>query len=135
MAGETDHASVVAHMLDAAGNLLLLRPLPFRRKDFVELRVGFRAQGIHEAAEVAVPGAALGAIGQVLGGWRFERFAAMLGEIALEQTVFLEVTRAKDHGCPPSKPRSLRAARNKCTRTVDSLRPMMAPTSRGVQSP
>ena len=29
---------------------------------------------------------------------RFERFAAMFGEIALEQTVFLEVTRAKDHG-------------------------------------
>jgi hypothetical protein len=88
----------MAKIFHAAGNLLLLRALPFRRKDFIELRVGFRAEGIHEAAEVAVPGAALGAIGQVFGGRRFELFAAMLGEIALEQAVFLEVTRAKDHG-------------------------------------
>ena len=57
------------------------------------------------------------------------------GEIALEQTVVLEVMRATDHGFPPSRPRNLRAARNRWTRTVDSFNPVTALTSRGVQSP
>jgi hypothetical protein len=49
----------------------------------------------------------------MFGRRRFDRFAALFGEIVLEQTVFLEVTRAKAHGRPPRRPRSLRAARNK----------------------
>jgi hypothetical protein len=88
----------MAQMLDATGNLLLLRALPLRGKDLVQLRIGLRAEGVHEAAEVAVAGAAFGAVGEVFSGRRFERFAAMFGEIAFEQTVLREVTRAKDHG-------------------------------------
>ena len=85
--------------------------------------------------ELGVARAARGAVGQMLGDGRIERLAAPLGEIAVEQPVVLEVARATDHGLPPSRPRSLRAARNRWTRTVDSFRPVIALTSRGVQSP
>jgi len=44
----------------------------------------------------------------------------------------VEVMRAEHHGLPPKRPRSLRAARNRCTRTVDSFRPVIMLTSRGV---
>ena len=98
MAGKTDDAGVMAQVLDAAGNVLLLRAQSLGRKDLVELGVGLGAESVHEAPEVGIAGAALGAIGQVFSGRRFDRFAALFGEVALEQTVFLEVTRAKDHG-------------------------------------
>jgi len=64
----------------------------------IELGVGLAAERIHEAAQVAVTGAAVGTIGEVFGGRWLERLAALFGEIALEQPVFLEVARAKDHG-------------------------------------
>ena len=85
-------------MLDATRNVLLLRTQSLRRKDVVELGVGLRAEPIHEAPEVAVAGAALGAIGQVLRDRRLDWFAALFGEVALEEAIFLEVPRAKDHG-------------------------------------
>ena len=98
MAREADDARVMAEMLHAPGDLLLLRAHPLGGKDFVELGVGLRAEPVHEAPEVRVAGVALGAIGQVFGGRRLDRFAALFGEVALEQAVFLEVARAKDHG-------------------------------------
>ena len=61
--------------------------------------------------------------------------AVALGEVALEQPIVVEVVRAADHGFPPSRARSFRAARNRWTRTVDSFSPVIALTSRGVQSP
>ncbi len=66
---------------------------------------------------------------------RIERLAGTLGDITLEQMIFVEMVWTTDHGFPPSSPRSLRAARNRWTRTVDSFRPVIALTSRGVQSP
>ena len=85
--------------------------------------------------ELGVALAAVVAVGQVLGDRRIDALAAALGEIAVEQAIVVEVTRASGHGLPPSRPRSLRAARNRWTRTVDSFNPVMALTSRGVQSP
>jgi hypothetical protein len=96
--GEADDASLMAQMLDAPGNLLLLRAQSFGRKDLVEFGVGLRAEPVHEAPEVGIAGAALGAITQVFRYRRFDLFAALFGKVTLEQTVFLEVTRAKDHG-------------------------------------
>ena len=98
MPGEADDASVMAEIFHAPGDVLLLGAHPLGRKDFVELGVGLRAEPVHEAPEVAVAGVALRAIGQVFRGRRLDRFAALFGEVALEQPVFLEVTRAKDHG-------------------------------------
>ena len=105
------------------------------REHFVELGVGFRSQPVHEAPQIRVPRAALRAVGEMLGRRRIERLAGPLGEVALEQPIVVKVVRANDHDLPPSSARSFRAARNRCTRTVDSFRPVIALTSRGVQSP
>ena len=53
----------------------------------------------------------------------------------LEEPVVVRMASAEHYGLPPSSTRSLRAARNRWTRTVDSFRPVIALTSRGVQSP
>ena len=87
------------------------------------------------ALELGVALGAARAVGEVFGRRRVERLAAAFGEVAVEQRIVLEVRRANVHGCPPSSARSLRAARNRWTRTVDSFRPIIALTSRGVQSP
>ena len=97
--------------------------------------VGFGAQAVHELDEVAVAGAAVPAVEQVLGGGWVGRFARLLGEITVEESLFPQMMSATGQGLPPSNPRSFRAARNRCTRTVDSFRPVIAATSRGVQSP
>ena len=42
-----------------------------------------------------------------------DRLAALLREVAVEQPIVGQMPRAEDHGCDPSRPRSLRAARNR----------------------
>ena len=122
-------------MLEAPRDLLLLRSHALGRKNVVELGVGLGANPVHEAPEIRVAGVAVRAVGQVLGGRRLDRLPALFGQVAVEQTVFLEMARAGTSRLSSQKARSLRAARNRWTRTVDSLRPVMALTSRGVQSP
>ena len=105
------------------------------REDPIGILVGFGPQAVHELDEVAVPGAALAAVEQVLGGGRIGRFTRLLGQITVEDSLFPQMMSATGQGLPPSRPRSFRAARNRCTRTVDSFSPVIAATSRGVQSP
>ena len=83
------------------------------------------AQPVHELREISRSARAhVGAVGQVLGRRRIERLAAPLGEVAVEQPIVVrDGARRADHGLPPSRPRSLRAARNRWTRTVDSFKP------------
>src|SRR5439155_19465985 len=133
--GEADHSGRAADALDAPRDLLLLRAQALRREDRIGLRLAVAAQRVHEAGELRIAATAFIAVGQMLDDGRIDRDAAALGQVRVEQPFFLEVTRARDHGLPPSRPRSLRAARNRWTRTVDSLSPVMVLTSRGVQSP
>ena len=112
-----------------------LRLQPVGWKYLADLCVGVGAQAIHESSEVLVPGGAPRTVGEMVRGRRIDRLAAALDEITVEEPLFRQVTPATDHGLPPSSPRSFRAARNRCTRTVDSFRPVIAAISRGVKSP
>ena len=78
---------------------------------------------------------ALVAVGQVLRRARVQFLACPCREITLEQVVVFQVPGVNDHDLPPRNPRNVRTARNRCTRTVDSLMPVIALTSRGEQSP
>ena len=134
-AGKRDHAGRMAQVLEPARNVLLLGTEALGRED----RVGFGgrvdAQRFQKVRHRRVAFAAVRAVGQVLGHRRIEELSALDGQIAVEQSLVLEVVRAVHHGFPPSRPRSFRAARKRWTRTVDSFNPVMALTSRGVQSP
>src|SRR5262249_12434341 len=88
-----------------------------------------------KVAELAVASSALGAIADMFGRARVKRLTESLGEAELVQPIVAQVAGASDHGWPPSSVRNLRAALNHCPRTVDSFRPVMTLTSRGVQSP
>ena len=98
MTGEADDARMMAQLRDATRDLLLLDAQSLGRKRLVELGVGFRAEAVHEPPEVGVANATVGAIGQVLRRRWLDWFTTLFGEVALEETVFLEMTRAKDHG-------------------------------------
>ena len=87
-AGKIDDACRPAELLNAAENLLLLGAKPVGREDPIAIRVGFGAQAVHELDEVAVAGAALPAVEQVLGGGWVGRFARLLGEITVEESLF-----------------------------------------------
>src|SRR5262249_22450396 len=120
---------------EAARDLKLLRAEMIRRERRVGVGVAVGAHLIQHAHELGVPRSAFVAVGQVLGRRRIGRLAVSLREVALDEAVVGHVTRMTHHSLPPSSPRSLRAARNRWTRTVDSLMPVIALTSRGVQSP
>ena len=64
-----------------------------------------------------------------------KRLSAAVREIPLDEAVVVQVVGTSHHDFAPRSARSFRAARNRWTRTVDSLRPVIALTSRGVQSP
>ena len=112
-AGERDDARGLTQVFEPSGDLLLLKPEPLGREDRIALFVGSHAQRFHELRELGVPLPALRTIGQVFRNGRIECFAPADGEVAVEQALLLEVTGAEDHGLPPSRPRSLRAARNR----------------------
>ena len=135
MARERDDARRVDEKLQAPRDVLLLRSHALGRKNVVELGVRLGANPVHEAPEIRVARVTFRAVGEVHGGRRLDRLPALFGHVAVEETVFREMARLEHHGFPPRRARSLRAARNRWTRTVDSLRPVMALTSRGVQSP
>jgi hypothetical protein len=132
---KADHARRSADERHPADDLLLLEPQALGREDGVGFRLAVAAQAVHERGELGVADAAGPAIGEMFGDGRIDRLTAALGQVRVEQPFLLEVMRALDHGSPPSRPRSFRAARNRWTRTVDSFSPVMALTSRGVQSP
>ncbi len=85
--------------------------------------------------QLGIAVAAARAVGEVLDFGRWNRLAGHGFEVALDQPVVVQMVQAADHGLPPRSARSFRAARNRCTRTVDSFNPVIALTSRGVQSP
>jgi len=95
--------------------------------------------GTIEAPYVLDLGAGTGALGAAIldriPRARVQFLACPCREITLEQVVVFQVPGVNDHDLPPRNPRSLRTARNRCTRTVDSLMPVIALTSRGEQSP
>ena len=122
-------------MVEAARDFLLLEAETFGGEQRIDFGVRLVTKRGHEAFELGVTLGAAGAVGEMFGRWWIERLAATLGKIAIRQRIVLEVWRACAHGWPPRSARSLRAARNRWTRTVDSFRPIMALTSRGVQSP
>ena len=119
-------------MFQPVRDCLLLRLQTLGREHGVGLRIGLLAESVQETGELAVAFAALSALLQVIDHRRIGQLTASLGEIAVDQAVFLDVMRVSGHGWPPSNPRSLRAARNRWTRTVDSFKPVIALTSRGV---
>jgi hypothetical protein len=100
-------------VLEASCDLLLLDASLLGREDVVDLAVGVRPERVHEALKVCVLRAAVGAVGQMLGDRRIHGFAAAGAQVTLEQTLFFEVPDAEYHAFPPSRPRSLRAARNR----------------------
>lgn len=135
MPGKAQDSRRPADVIEPADNLPLLNVQPFRREDGVALGFSGRADVVQEAAERRVSRRALPTIDQMLRDPRVDRFALSPSDVAVEEAILLEVARAQDHGFPPSNPRSLRAARNKWTRTVDSFSPVITLISRGVQSP
>src|SRR5207244_152551 len=133
--GERQHVSRLADVLEPLGDLLLLQAQAFRCEHGGGVDFSVRPQALHEVGQ---PGVARGtwlAVGEMLGQRRIERFAGTVREITVQQSFVAEVVRASDHGLPPKRPRSLRAARKRWTRTVDSFNPVIALTSRGVHSP
>ncbi len=108
---------------------------PVGRKERVGLDVRLAPKAVHERGQLCIAAAALMTVSQVFGGRWIERFSGPLRHVAVEQAIFGKMMCTSDHGFPPSRPRSFRAARNRWTRTVDSFKPVMALTSRGVQSP
>ena len=132
---EADHARGVAEVFDTAQDGLALRLLPFGGEEGIGLGVGLGPETVHEARELAVPARAVDAVGEVLGRTRIERLAGPFRLVAVEQPILREMLWTTHHGFPPNSPRSFRAARNRWTRTVDSFNPVIALTSRGVQSP
>ena len=122
-------------MLEPTQDLLLLDPQPLGRECVVGFGISVGAGLVHERDHLVVPGHAVAAVGEVLGGTRVEFVAGARREVVLEQVVVLQMPGVDRHDVPPRNPRNLRTARNRCTRTVDSLMPVMALTSRGEQSP
>ena len=122
-------------MLDAPRDLLLLCLEPFGGEELVGFGIALGAQCVEKAQELRIARAARRAVGQMFGRTRINGLTGSLGVVTVVQPLLLQVARPTDHGFPPSRPRSLRAARNRCTRTVDSFNPVIALTSRGVQSP
>ncbi len=122
-------------MLEPPEDVLLLLPQPLRREDRVGFGVRLGSHVVQERDELDVARTARVAVGQMFSRRRIERLAAAVREIALDETVVVQVVGTSDHDFAPRSARSFRAARNRWTRTVDSLRPVIALTSRGVQSP
>jgi hypothetical protein len=136
LAWKADDARGAADAFETPGDMLLLRAKALGREQLVGLGFSFHAETVHEADQLGVAAAARRAVGEVFGGRRIDRLAASFDEVALEELIFQQMMMpAAYHGLPPSSPRSFRAARNRCTRTVDSLSPVIALISRGVQSP
>ena len=124
-----------ADVLDAVGDLLLLGAQVLGRVDIVELGVGLDSQRVHEPRQLVVACGATRAVRQVLARRGIERLADPLCDVAVEEPIVVQMDPQSDHGFPPRRARSLRAARNRWTRTVDSFNPVIVLTSRGVQSP
>jgi hypothetical protein len=135
MAGKGDDPGGAADLLEPLADLLLLRSQAFRREDRIGLGVAFCPHALEKRRQLGVPGRAPIAVREMFGRRWVDRLADPRGAIALEETLFREVTHVGFHAFVPSRPRSLRAARNRCTRTVDSFSPVITLTSRGVQSP
>src|SRR5258706_5801505 len=133
--GKADHTGGASDLFQSPRDLILLGAHSFWREHAVELRVRVAAQRCQKAAQFVVALAARVAVAQVFCRRRIRGVAAPFRVVAVDEPFILKVGGTNDHGCPPSSARSFRAARNRWTRTVDSLSPIMAPTSRGVQSP
>src|SRR5678815_1743639 len=101
----------------------------------VDLGVRVGAHIVQERRELEISSLAGLAIREMLRGRRIERFSAAVGKVTLDEMVVVEVVGTSNHDFAPRSARSFRAARNRWTRTVDSLSPVIALTSRGVQSP
>ncbi len=125
----------MADMLDAPRNLRALALQILSTENPVELGIAEFTKLGHEADELVVPGRTARTIGQMFGGRRVETLSGSGGQIAIEEAIFGEMAREVHVARPPRRARSFRAARKRCTRTVDSFKPVMALTSRGVQSP
>ncbi len=100
-------------MFDAPGDLLLLRAQPVGCEDRVGFRLAVAAQVVHQRRQFGVACAAVGAVGEMIRDGRIHDVAVALGQIRVEQPVIVNVVRARYHGCPPSRLRSLRTARNR----------------------
>src|ERR1700737_2145375 len=100
---EAENASRMAKVFYPLGNLLLLKTEPLRGEDGVGLGCGFGAQSVHEARELAVADAAVVASGQVVRLGPIEASSAAFCNVAVEQTVFVEVARAISHDLPPEQ--------------------------------
>src|SRR5262249_29121700 len=121
---KAENARGAADMLESPGNLLLLLAQPFGSEDGVCRALSLAAQRVHELRQLVVTGGTRLTVREMLGNGRVEPRALALGHVPFEQPLVVKVG-AMDHSFPPSSPRSLRAARNKCTRTVDSFRPVI----------
>ena len=113
-----------------AEDMLLLIVQAIGREDRLGFRVAVRSNRVEPARERGVSGRARRAAREVLRERRFERLTGAIGQIALVQAIVAQMTRQADHDVPRMRARSLRAARNRWTRTVDSFRPVIALTSR-----
>ena len=134
-AREADDSRGAADQFEAPGDVLLLRAQALGRKQRVDLGFRVRAERRQERADVGVAARARAAVGEMLRRRRIDGLAAPLGVVAVDERVVLKMRARARSWLPSEQRRSLRAARNRCTRTVDSLSPIIAPTSRGVQSP
>jgi len=94
---EAENASRMAKVFYPLGNVLLLESEPLRGEDGVGLGGGLSAKSVHEARELAVADAAVVTGGQVVRCRPIEALAAAFCNVAVEQTVFVEVTRAISH--------------------------------------
>src|SRR5262249_41070423 len=115
--------------------LLLLEAKAFGGEDRVGFGIGGLAETFEQIDDLVEARRAGGAVGEVFGCRWIRRPLVPRLEVVAVQASVVQMRGVDGHGLPPSNPRSFRAARNKWTRTVDSFRPVMALTSRGVQSP
>ncbi len=133
-----DVETVIADVFDPARDVLVLLPQPIGSEHSVGLGFAFFPQQVEHSHQLLVARAARAAVCEVLGDRGIDRVPLSRRQRGVEEPIVLNVTRQgvePPHGTPPSRPRSLRTARNKWTRTVDSFKPVIVPISRGVQSP
>ena len=96
-AGETDDARRPSDLFEAPGDRLLLRAQLFGGEDLVGLRLAFGAHIVECRNELGIAGAAVGAVGEVIGDARVERVAVPAAEIAIEQPIVVDVRLALAH--------------------------------------
>ena len=110
---EADDARRTPDVLDAAEDVQLLGAQIIGRENLVAFGRGLAGRSVHEGAQFGIAARARRAVDQMLSDTGVRSLAMTRGHVAVEQAIVVWVPGAEHYALPPSRTRSLRAARKR----------------------